>query len=115
MPTLWGLHNYSDTHQLQSRRTRVILRAVHGQVWLTETGGVVRFAGLKNDKGAGLTRAARALSYMFRLASSTHRIKRLYIYSWRGGTARAIFDAGLTDPHQAAAGLRRRVAAGSTQ
>jgi hypothetical protein len=100
MPQLWGLHNYSDTNRFQSTRTRAILAAVPGQVWLTETGGIVKFGGaFPNRRGSGLTRASRALAYMFRLASSNSRIRRLYIFQWSGATGAARFDAGITDPH----------------
>ena len=99
-PSIWGLHNYSDTNRFSSTRTRAVLAAVPGQVWLTETGGIVKFGSdFPNYGGSGLTRAANAISYMFTLASSNSRIKRLYIYQWSGGTASAIFDAGLTDYH----------------
>jgi hypothetical protein len=98
-PTLWGLHNYSDTNRFSSTRTRAILAAVPGDVWLTETGGIVKFGGaFPNSRGAGLARAAKALGYMFALASSTNsRIRRLYVYQWTGGTSSTIFDSGLTD------------------
>jgi hypothetical protein len=100
MPQLWGLHNYSDTNRFQSTRTRAILAAVPGQVWLTETGGIVQFgSAFPNKKGSGLTRAARALTYMFRLAGSNSRIKRLYIFQWSGSTEAVRFDAGLMDPN----------------
>jgi hypothetical protein len=100
MPALWGLHNYSDTNRFQSTRTRAILGLVPGQVWLTETGGIVKFGGaFPNVKGSGLKRATKALAYMFKLASSNSRIKRLYIFQWSGGTASTRFDAGLTDAH----------------
>jgi hypothetical protein len=96
MPSVWGLHNYSDTNRLQSTRTKAILAAVPGQVWLTETGGIVQFgSAFPNKKGSGLTRAAKALSYMFKIAGSSSRIKRLYIYDWTGGYASTRFDAGL--------------------
>jgi hypothetical protein len=98
MPSLWGLHNYSDTNRFQSTRTRAILGLVPGQVWLTETGGIVKFGGaFPNVKGSGLKRATKALAYMFKLAASNSRIKRLYIFQWSGGTASTRFDAGLTD------------------
>ncbi|HEY8303389.1 MAG TPA: hypothetical protein VIG42_02255 [Solirubrobacteraceae bacterium] len=100
MPSLWGLHNYSDTNRFQSTRTRDILNLVPGQVWLTETGGIVKFGGaFPNVKGSGLKRATKALAYMFKLAASNPRIKRLYIFQWSGGTASTRFDAGLTDAH----------------
>ncbi|HEY2140769.1 MAG TPA: hypothetical protein VGG98_01765 [Solirubrobacteraceae bacterium] len=100
MPSIWGLHNYSDTNRFQSSRTRAILNVVPGQVWLTETGGIVQFGGaFPNRRGSGLTRSANALTYMFNLAGSNSRIKRLYIFQWSGATSAARFDAGLTDPH----------------
>ncbi|HTA14743.1 MAG TPA: hypothetical protein VK781_07790 [Solirubrobacteraceae bacterium] len=100
MPSVWGLHNYSDTNRFSSSRTRAILASVPGQVWLTETGGIVQFGGaFPNKKGSGLTRAAKALSYMFKIASSNPRIRRLYIFQWSGATGTARFDAGLTDSH----------------
>ncbi len=99
MPKLWGLHNYSDTNRFQSTRTRAILAAVPGEVWLTETGGIVQFgSAFPNKNGSGLTRASKALAYMFRLASSSSSIKRLYIFQWSGATGAVRFDAGLTDP-----------------
>jgi hypothetical protein len=100
MPGVWGLHNYSDTNRRSSSRTRAVLAAVPGQVWLTETGGIVKFGGaFPNVHGAGLRRAASSLSFMFSLAGSSSRITRLYIYDWSGGTAATRFDAGLTDFH----------------
>ena len=100
MPQLWGLHNYSDTNRFQSTRTRAILASVPGQVWLTETGGIVQFgSAFPNKKGSGLTRAAKALTYMFHLAGSNSRIKRLYIFQWSGSTEAVRFDAGLMDPN----------------
>lgn len=96
MPSVWGVHNYSDTNRYSGSRTRAILAAVPGQVWLTETGGIVQFGSdFPNNKGSGLTRAAKALSYMFKIAGSSSRIKRLYIYDWTGGYASTRFDAGL--------------------
>jgi hypothetical protein len=99
-PHLWGFHNYSDTNRFSSSRTHAILAAVPGEVWLTETGGIVKFGhAFPNVKGSGLRRASKALSYMFHLAGSNSRIKRLYIFQWSGSTGAARFDAGLTDPH----------------
>ena len=100
MPKIWGLHNYSDINRLQSFRTRELSRALGGQVWLTETGGIVQFAGsFPNRNRSGLTRAVKVLGYMFNVAASQTQIKRLYIYDWTGGNARTRFDAGLTDNH----------------
>jgi hypothetical protein len=101
MPKIWGLHNYSDVNRLESWRTRDIVRALGGQVWLTETGGIVKFGGaFPNNRGSGLTRAAKVLKFMFALAGSVPQIKRLYIYDWNGGTASTRFDAGLTNARE---------------
>jgi hypothetical protein len=100
MPKIWGLHNYSDINRRESWRTHEISRALGGQVWLTETGGIVKFGGaFPNSHGSGLSRAAGVLKYMFGVASSQRQIKRLYIYDWTGGNANTRFDAGLTDNH----------------
>lgn len=106
-PRIWGLHNYSDTNRFRATGTRKVLRTVKGDVWLTETGGVVQLgnqcAGI-TEPGSGCSfpydeeRAARATSYMFRLARSNRRIKRLYIYQWSGAPRDARFDAGVIGP-----------------
>jgi hypothetical protein len=102
MPTIWGLHNYSDVNRLEGWRTRDIVKAFGGQVWLTETGGLVQFEpSFPNKHGAGLTRAAKVIKFMFALASSIPQIKRLYVYDWTRGTGRVIkFDAGLTSAQE---------------
>ncbi len=101
MPRIWGLHNYSDINRLESWRTSEIVRALGGQVWLTETGGLVKFGGaFPNNHGSGLTRAAKVLKHMFAVAGAFSQIKRLYIYNWLGGTSSTRFDAGLTNFHE---------------
>jgi Glycosyl hydrolase catalytic core len=100
MPKIWGLHNYSDINRLESWRTRDLTQALGGQVWLTETGGIVQFGGtFPNKHGSGLTRAAKVLKYMFAVAASQSQIKRLYIYDWTGGGSSTRFDAGLMNAH----------------
>jgi hypothetical protein len=100
MPRIWGLHDYSDVNRFESWRTRSLVGALGGEVWLTETGGIVQFGGaFPNYHGSGLTRAARVINYMFGVARSVPQIKRLYVYDWTGGVASTRFDAGLTDSH----------------
>lgn len=101
MPKVWGLHNYSDVNRLEGWRTDEIVRALGGRVWLTETGGIVKFGGaFPNRKGSGLRRAAKVLQFTFRVAAAHAKIKRLYIYDWNGGTASTRFDAGLTNAEE---------------
>ena len=100
MPKIWGLHNYSDINRLESWRTSDLLRALGGEIWLTETGGIVKFGGaFPNNHGSGLTRSAKVLKYMFAVAGARSQIKRVYIYDWTGGTSSTRFDAGLMNAH----------------
>jgi polysaccharide biosynthesis protein PslG len=100
MPKIWGLHDYSDVNRLQRWRTREIDRALGGTVWLSETGGIVKFGRAFPDRrGSGLWRAARVLSFTFALVSRERQVKHVYIYDWSGGTSATRFDAGLTDNH----------------
>jgi hypothetical protein len=103
-PRLWGLHNYRDTNPRRGQKfggTRRLVRAVRGQIWLTETGGLARF--VLPSGGTlfpySLSRQNRAVKRMFKLAKRYQsRIKRLYIYNWFGQTRSNRFDAGLVNP-----------------
>src|SRR5205823_1828506 len=59
--SIWGLHNYKDVNRHQSAGLRNVLKTVPGQVWLTETGGIVTF--LPSFK-TSLSRASSATKYM---------------------------------------------------
>jgi hypothetical protein len=84
-PRIWGLHSYGDTNHfkpLSATATRQLLRAVKGDVWLTETGGIVRFSTRYRGGKRGEARAARAVKRTFAVARSSSRIKRVYLYHW---------------------------------
>jgi hypothetical protein len=86
-----GLHNYSDTNRFRDVGTKAIIRALGcKEIWLTETGGIYKFASFK----ASQSRQLKATKYMFSLANRNKRIKRLYIYTWFGNVTPR-FDAGL--------------------
>jgi hypothetical protein len=101
-PRIWGLHNYSDTNPRRGQRlggTRRFLRATrHGEVWLTETGGIVAFA-LPSGRTLYPYSEARAesnTSRMFKIAKAhRRRVRRLYIYHWQQSSFENRFDAGL--------------------
>jgi hypothetical protein len=93
-PAIWGLHNYEDTNNHTNRGTRAMLRAVPGEVWLTETGGIVHFP----HRPFNPKRAAVAVQYMLSLTRLSTRIKRLYVYQWTGAHFTDRFDAGITGP-----------------
>jgi hypothetical protein len=93
-PSIWGIHNYSDTNRFSTKRTAALLKATgRGQVWLTETGGIVQFG---KSFPYNEQRAAKALQCMFTIAKNP-RIKRLYIYQFSGAPPGFSFDAGLVN------------------
>jgi hypothetical protein len=92
-PKIWGIHNYSDTNRFSSKRTKALLAATgKGEVWLTETGGIVKMG---TSFPFSTSRAAKALGCMFTLAKSSSRIKRLYVYQFNGAPSGSTFDAGV--------------------
>ena len=98
MPTIWGLHNYSDVNRLEGWRTHDLVRAL-GRPGVADRDRRDRQVRqrLPQRHGAGLTRAAKVLRFMLAVAGSIPQIKRLYIYDWTGGTSSTRFDAGLTN------------------
>jgi hypothetical protein len=104
-PRLWGLHNYQDVNHRTSADTRSMLDTVPGEVWLTETNGIVKFGDSRQFRYSE-SRAARCTRWMFRLANRYDRkrrgmrskITRLFVYQWFGAPRGARFDAGLVDP-----------------
>ena len=91
-PHVFGVHNYPDVTRLRNLNTRLFLRRVpRSEVWLTETGGVVRFGKRWRYSEA---RAGRAVRHVFKLATAFPRVKRVYLYNWRAdGNTR--WDSGL--------------------
>jgi hypothetical protein len=98
--TICGIHDYSDVNRFHSDGTRALIKALGcKQYWLTETGGLYKFGSFwnKSTKKGCRTNAScqlKATKYMFSLASSNKKIKRLYIYTWFGNVTPR-FDAGL--------------------
>jgi hypothetical protein len=94
-PRIWGLHNYADANRFRDSGLRDLLSAVSGDVWLTETGGIVRFGrSFPYDEA----RAARAVSFALGLARRHERVKRVYLYNWTGARRADRFDSGLVGP-----------------
>ena len=99
---IWGLHNYKDVNRHQTKGLTSVLRTVPGELWLTETGGIVTF--LPSFK-TSLSRSASATKYMFQLADrydsrrsgNRSKLTRLYVYRWFGEPSGARFDAGLVN------------------
>jgi hypothetical protein len=100
-PRLWGLHNYRDSNPRRGQLvggTKLLLKTVRGRVWLTETGGIVKFV-LPDGRTLfpySETRASAALGRLMRLAKAYRgRIERLYVYHWRQNGFDNRFDSGL--------------------
>jgi hypothetical protein len=84
-PRIWGLHSYGDANHFRPysySSTRQLLRAVKGEVWLTEAGGIVRFGSRYRGGKRGEAHAASAVKRTFDIARSSSRIKRVYLYHW---------------------------------
>jgi hypothetical protein len=95
--TVLGFHNYSDTNRFSTTRTRRVLAAWRGTIWLTETGGIVK---LGRSFPRSTSRAAKALGCMFTLAKTNRRIQRVYVYQFNPAfSASDDFDAGLINPN----------------
>lgn len=96
-PKYWGLHDYIDANRFQTTRTASLLKAVRGEVWLTEIGGLVARRNRSNIKlPQGKAHAARATRFIFdRLARLDRRVARIYVYHWKSSTRRDSWDSAL--------------------
>lgn len=106
---LWGLHNYPDVNRKPKKGKRLpteeLLRTVPGDVWVTETGGIVAFEAAKGFKPSE-NAAVKALKRMFSIANkydtrrpgTKSRITRLYPYNFIEAQD-ARFDAALLNPN----------------
>jgi hypothetical protein len=96
---IWGLHNYIDANRFRMRGTRGLLKAVKGDIWFTETGGIVRRTNNSVVKLPQSTlHAAKATRFVFKLAALSSRVKRVYFYHWAPApTPNATWDSALVD------------------
>jgi hypothetical protein len=96
---IWGLHNYIDANRFRTTGTRALLKAVKGDVWFTETGGLVMRRNGSTVAFPGSTRhAAEATTWVFRLAALSPRVKRVYLYHWSPATVpHPTWDSALVD------------------
>jgi hypothetical protein len=81
---IWGLHNYKDANDAKGT-TRLLLKAVKGQVWLTETGGIMRLKPADGSRGGRKStpaQQAKAVKRVYKIAKSSRRIARVYFYEW---------------------------------
>jgi polysaccharide biosynthesis protein PslG len=98
---IWGLHNYIDANRFRTKGTKALLKAApRGNIWFTETGGlVVRRNGSRIAFPGNRKHAAKATKQVFRLARLSKRIRRVYIYHWIPQRVKLpTWDSALMDP-----------------
>lgn len=100
-PRVWGLHNYVDVNRFGTAGTRELLRATRGQVWFTETGGIVsRTVRAKIPFEESPSHAAKATRWLFdRLVPLSSRVRRVYLYHWDPAGPEDTWDSALIDSH----------------
>jgi hypothetical protein len=100
-PKLWGVHNYVEANRFRMRRLRALLRALpRAEIWLTETGGLVR-----RDNGSatklpeGPSHAAEVTRFLFdRVLPANPQVKAIYLYHWNAGPPGTTWDSALITP-----------------
>src|SRR3954452_11036342 len=95
-PKYWGFHNYVTANRFQTSRTKQLLKLVKGQIWLTETGGLVARRNKSLIKlPQGTAHAAKVTRFILRtLPALSPRISRVYLYHWDSSTAKDSWDSG---------------------
>jgi len=98
-PRFWGLHNYIDANRFRKTSTMSFIKATKGEIWLTETGGIVkRRTKVRVALPESAGHAARAMRWLFdRLVPLSPRITRVYLYHWNSSTARDSWDSAFID------------------
>jgi hypothetical protein len=81
---IWAIHNHIDANRHRSSGTRELLRITKGQLWFTETGGIVnRWVDGRRVTRYNQRNAVRAIRNIFNLAKiNRRRITRIYMYHW---------------------------------
>lgn len=95
-PKYWGLHNYLDANRFSTAGTAKLLKAVRGEVWLTEVGGLVARRNTSTVKfsGTGVAHAKKVTQFIFdTLAKLSPRISRVYLYHWNSSTRADSWDS----------------------
>lgn len=104
-PRYWGLHNYVDVNSRSSWGTQTMLRIAPGEIWINETGALVRrpkpSPSAPRDRRkllrVGERYAKTSMRRVFKLADLSPRITRVYVYHWKS-SRRAVWDSALVSP-----------------
>ena len=96
-PRYWGLHNYVSANRLSTTSTKQLLKATTGEIWLTETGGLVA----RRNKSLislpqGKTHAAKVTRFILGdMLKLSPRITHVYLYQWNSSTSKDSWDSAL--------------------
>ena len=97
---VWAIHNHIDANRHRTSGTRELLRITRGQIWFSETGGIVnRYVDGRRVRRYNQKNAVRAIRNVFKLAKiDRRRITRIYLYHWIAPKQRRPrWDSGLVD------------------
>lgn len=100
-PKIWGLHNYVEANRFKMRRLRELQRAApRSQIWLTETGGLVRRDnGSTTEIPEGPRHAGEVTRFIFdRILPRNPRVARVYLYHWNSESPESSWDSALITP-----------------
>lgn len=99
-PAYWGLHNYVTANRFLTTSIQQLLALSGGEVWLTETGGLVARRNRSTVKlPQGIAHAAQVTSFILRTAPQlSPRITRAYLYQWNQATGFDSWDSGFIGP-----------------
>jgi hypothetical protein len=102
-PRIWGIHNYLDANRFRTSGTKAMLRTVKGEIWFTETGGLVKRTSqgtTRNHFPDSPSHAAKATRWVLgTLANLSPRVKRIYLYHFQNQGPQATWDSGILDPN----------------
>jgi hypothetical protein len=99
-PKYWALHNYYGANTFSTKGTKQFLKMVKGQVWVTETGGLVKrrsgnFAG-KIKMREGLAHSTKAWRFIFdNMLTLSPRITKVFLYHWDSSSVTDTWDSAL--------------------
>jgi hypothetical protein len=98
---IWSIHNHLDANRFRTLGTRKLLRHTKGQLWFTETGGIVnRVVDGRKIRRYNKRNSVRATRQVFRLARLSRRVTRVYFYHWFAPQERRPrWDSGFIAPN----------------
>jgi hypothetical protein len=98
---IWSIHNHLDANRHRTIGTRTLLRNTRGQVWFTETGGIVnRVVDGRRRREYNKRNAVKATRNVFKLARLSRRVTRIYFYHWVAPQdRRPRWDSAFIDPN----------------